>query len=240
MIIFPAIDIKDSNVVRLLQGKFDEVTEYSSDPLSIAKIWASKGAEWLHVVDLDGAQVGEPKNIDTIINIAQSINIPIETGGGIRNIEDIEKLITGGVERVILGTKAIEDKDFLKEILARWSEKIVISLDCKEGMLAQKGWVEITNIKAIDFVKELESYGTKCIIYTDIARDGMLTGPNFAALGELLDATNIPVIASGGISNIDDIKKLKFMEEKGILGAITGKAIYEGKLDLKEAIEYAN
>lgn len=240
MIIFPAIDIKNGNVVRLLQGKFDEITEYSSAPIATAKIWENKGAEYLHIVDLDGAQIGEPKNIDLIIKIAQAVKIPIEVGGGIRTKADIEKLINGGVQRVILGTKAIEDRTFLKEILAQWGDKIAISLDCKEGMLTLKGWVETTDIKVIDFVKELEALGLKCIIYTDIARDGMLTGPNLKSLKELLDSTNIPVIASGGISGIEDIKNLKKLEKKGVLGAITGKALYEGKLDLKEAIKVAN
>ena len=240
MIIFPAIDIKNGNVVRLLQGKFDEVTEYSSAPLAIAKIWENKGAEAIHIIDLDGAQTGEPKNIDLIVKISQTVNIPVEVGGGIRTKEDIKKLVESGVQRVILSTKVIEDRGFLKEIIAKWGDKIAISLDCKEGMLTLKGWVETTDIKAIDFVKELEELGLKCIIYTDIARDGMLTGPNFKSLEELLDATNIPVIASGGIAGIEDIEKLKAIENKGILGAITGKALYEGKLDLKEAIKVAN
>ncbi|MBU0467462.1 MAG: 1-(5-phosphoribosyl)-5-[(5-phosphoribosylamino)methylideneamino]imidazole-4-carboxamide isomerase [Candidatus Omnitrophica bacterium] len=240
MIIFPAIDIKGGNVVRLLQGNFDEVTEYSSAPIATAKIWENKGAEYIHIVDLDGAQRGEPKNIDIIIKIAQTIGIPVEVGGGIRTKEDIEKLINGGVQRVILGTKVIKDREFLKEILAQWGDKIAISLDCKDGLLTLKGWIETTNIKAIDFVKQLEDLGLKCIIYTDIARDGMLTGPNLKSLEELLDATNIPVIASGGISCIEDIKNLKALEKKGILGVITGKALYEGKLDLKEAIKVAN
>ena len=240
MIVFPAVDIKDGNVVRLLQGKFDKVTEYSCAPIAIAKIWENKGAEYIHIVDLDGAQRGEPQNIDIIIKIAQAIHIPVEVGGGIRTKEDIEKLINGGVQRVILGTKAIEDKAFLTDIIAKWGDKIAISLDCKEGMLTLKGWVQTTDIKAVDFVKILEDIGVECIIYTDIARDGMLTGPNLKSLEELLDSTNIPVIASGGISGIEDIKKLKALEKKGILGVITGKALYEGKLDLIEAIKVAN
>ena len=240
MIIFPAIDIKKGNVVRLLQGKFDEVTEYSGAPTATAKLWEEKGAQWLHVVDLDGAQTGEMQNIDTILRIAQSTNIPVQTGGGIRKKEDIRKLLEGGTARVILGTKAIEDRTFLKEIIDQWKDKIAVSLDCSNGMLAQRGWTSISNLKATDFVKDLEALGLSCLIYTDIARDGMLTGPNFESLIELAETTNIPIIASGGVSNIEDIKKLLTIQDKGIIGAITGKAIYEGKLDLKEAIAVAS
>jgi len=237
MIIFPAIDIKEGNVVRLAQGKFDEVTEYSGAPVAMAKLWEEKGAQWLHVVDLDGAKTGEMQNIDTILHIAESVNIPVQTGGGIRKKKDIQRLLEGGIARVILGTKIIEDRTFLKEILDQWKDKIAVSLDCSNGMVAQRGWTSTTNLKAIDFVKDLEALGLSCLIYTDIARDGMLTGPNLESLTELAEATDIPIIASGGISDIGDIKKLLAMQDKGIIGAITGRAIYEGKLDLKEALE---
>ncbi len=237
MIIFPAIDIKEGNVVRLVQGKFDEVTEYSGSPVGMAKLWKDKGAEWLHVVDLDGAKTGEMQNTEKIIEIAQEVDIPVQVGGGIRTEEDIQKLLDGGVARVILGTKIIEDRAFLKKILGQWADKIAVSLDCSDGMVAQRGWTTTSDIKAIDFVKELEALGLSCLIYTDIARDGMLTGPNFEGLTELAETTNIPIIASGGISNIEDIKELLTVEDKGVFGAITGRAIYEGKLDLKEALE---
>ena len=237
MIIFPAIDIKDGKVVRLSQGKFDEVTEYSGDPVAMARLWEKKGAQWLHVVDLDGAKTGEMQNGEIILNIARSVSIPIQIGGGIRKKEDIQKLLDGGVSRTILGTKIIEDRIFLKEIIDQWKDKIAVSLDCSNGMIAQRGWTSTSNIKAIDFVGDLESLGLSCLIYTDIARDGMLTGPNFESLEELAMATNIPIIASGGISDIEDIKKLLAMQDKGIIGAITGRAIYEGKLDLKEALK---
>jgi len=237
MILFPAIDIKDGKVVRLIQGKFDEVTEYSTNPLETAKHWQAEGAEWLHLVDLDGAKDGEIRNLDAIISIAQNIEIPVQMGGGIRTMGNIESLLNGGVSRVILGTKVIEDRFFLKEILERWNDKIAISLDCYDGFIAQRGWVETSDLKAIDFAKELETLGLQYLIYTDIARDGMLTGPNFEALEELLNITSIPIIASGGISNIGDIKKLVSLSDKGILGAITGKAIYEGRLNLKEALK---
>jgi len=237
MIIFPAIDIKKGKVVRLSQGKFDEITEYSGDPIATATVWENKGAQWLHVVDLDGAQTGEIQNLDLVFKIARSVSIPIQLGGGIRTKEEIQALLDGGVARVVLGTKVIEDRMFLKEILGQWKDKIAVSLDCSKGMLAQRGWTSTSNVKAIDFVKDLEAFGLACLIYTDIARDGMLTGPNWGGLCELADATDIPIIASGGISNIGDIKKLLSIEHKGIIGAITGRAIYEGKLDLKEALD---
>lgn len=237
MIIFPAIDIKDGKVVRLAQGKFDEVTEYSGSPAAAAKTWAKKGAQWLHVVDLDGAQAGDMRNTETILSIARSIGIPIQCGGGIRTKEQIRTLLEGGVRRVILGTKAIEDRAFLKEILAQWHDRIAVSLDCSQGMVAQRGWTETSNIKAVDLARELETLGLACLIYTDISRDGMLRGPNIDGLSEIADAADIPLIASGGVSGIDDIKRLMAIQDKGVIGVIVGRAIYEGKLDLKEALE---
>lgn len=239
MIIFPAIDIKNGKVVRLLQGKFDEVTEYGQDPLVIAQKWKDEGAEWLHLVDLDGAKDGKIQNRDVICDIAQKIGIPVEMGGGIRTEEDIAQLIDGGVSRVILGTKIIKDTEFLIKIINRWKDKIAVSLDCNNGFLAEKGWTKTTDVKAKDFIHELEILGVKNVVYTDIARDGMLTGPNLEQLEEICKITKINIIASGGVSNLDDIKKLKELENKGIIGAITGKAIYEGTLNLKEAIALA-
>jgi len=239
MIIFPAIDIKDGSVVRLLQGEFNSVTEYSKDPLTIAEQWRDQGAQWLHIVDLDGAKTGQPKNIDIILEIAKTIKIPIQMGGGVRKIETIEKLLSNGISRVILGTKGVEDIQFLECALKMWKDKIVVSLDCKDGYLTSLGWTSTLKTKALDFVKALESMGVSCLIYTDIATDGMLAGPNISAFKELLKETNIPVIASGGVSNLEDIKALKSLECEGIMGAISGKAIYEGKLKLQEAIEMA-
>ncbi|MBF0521823.1 MAG: 1-(5-phosphoribosyl)-5-[(5-phosphoribosylamino)methylideneamino]imidazole-4-carboxamide isomerase [Candidatus Omnitrophica bacterium] len=239
MIIFPAIDIKEGSVVRLVQGKFDQVTKYSQDPIAIAQEWQSQGAKWIHVIDLDGAKEGQMKNTDAILKIVKSVKASIQVGGGIRTKEDIQKLLDGGVARVILGTKIVEDRTFLKDVLSIWKDKIAVSLDCSNGIVLQKGWTAATNIKAIDLVKELKNFGLSCLIYTDVAKDGMLSGPNFQALEELLNKTTIPVIASGGISCLEDIKKLKKLEKKGVVGAITGKALYEGKLDLKEALKAA-
>ncbi|MDP8213532.1 MAG: 1-(5-phosphoribosyl)-5-[(5-phosphoribosylamino)methylideneamino]imidazole-4-carboxamide isomerase [Candidatus Zapsychrus exili] len=237
MIIFPAIDIKDGRVVRLLQGKFDRVTQYSKDPVSTAKYWQEKGAEWIHVVDLDGALTGKVKNFETIKNIVEAVDVPIQIGGGIREEKDIEKLIDAGVSRVILGTKVANNIPFLEKVTAKWPDKIAVSLDCSDGIVLKKGWTSSTNIKAIDLVKDLNKLNISCIIYTDVATDGMMSGPNFKALEELIEKTNIPIIASGGVSNLKDLDKLAKLEDKGVMGAITGKAIYEGRFDLKEAIQ---
>ena len=237
MIIFPAIDIKTGRVVRLSQGKFDQVTEYSKDPLMIAQKWKRLGATWLHVVDLDGAQTGEMSNINIVLEIAKFINIPIQVGGGIRRKDHIVRLLEGHVARIILGTKVVEDRTFLKDVLTLWPKKIAVSLDCHNGMVAQRGWTTTSNIKAVDLVKELEAMGLTCLIYTDIARDGMLSGPNLNELKNILSTTKIPVIASGGISSLQDIENLLALKSSGLIGAITGKAIYEGKLQLEEAIK---
>ncbi len=236
MIIFPAIDIKDGKVVRLFQGRFDEVTEYSGDPVVVAKNWQQKGAQWLHVVDLDGAKTGKMQNIDVIIAIAKKVSIPVQVGGGIRIREDIQRLIDGGVERVILGTRVISDRNFLVEMLALWKKKIAVSLDCADGFVAQRGWTESSNVKAADFVNGLAGLNLACLIYTDIVRDGMLTGPDIVGLRALLSMTEIPIIASGGVASIEDLKKLRALEPEGLLGAIVGKAIYEGRVNLEEAI----
>lgn len=236
MIIFPAIDIKDGKVVRLSQGRFEYVTQYSDNPVDMAKHWEAQGAQWLHLVDLDGALTGKMKNQQIIIEMAKAVKVPIQVGGGIRSQADAETLLHNGIDRIILGTKAIEDKLFFQGLLDMWQDRIAVSLDCKNGMLAQRGWTDTTTIKATSFAKELEVMGVECLIYTDIARDGMMTGPNIPALEEMLAATDIPVIASGGIATLEDIKKLAALKDKGLMGAITGKAIYEGRLNLKEAL----
>jgi len=237
MIVIPAIDIKDGKVVRLKQGKFEDVTIYSQEPIKIAEKWQEKGAAIIHVVDLDGAQKGELQNTRLIMELAKSLDIPVQMGGGIRKAEDIEQLLSGGINRVVLGTKAIEDRTFLKEILDEWQERIIVSLDCANGMVTQRGWTSVSELKAIDFIQELENLGLSHFIYTDISRDGMLTGPNLHALKEILTKVSIPVIASGGVSHLDDIRELKKLEPDGLMGAIVGKALYEGKFDLKTAID---
>lgn len=239
MIIFPAIDIKDGKVVRLLQGNFDEVTEYSGDPVIVAKKWQERGAPWLHVVDLDGAKTGEIQNWAVIQNIVRAVNIPIQIGGGIRDKDHIQRLFDTGIARVVLGTRAVADRAFLKDILSQWKDKIAVSLDCLDGKVTQRGWTEVLDIEGPVLARELESYGLAYLIYTDVKRDGMLQGPNWDGLRELLKATKIPVIASGGISGLEDIRELKTLEPEGVAGAIIGKALYEGKVHLEDALKAA-
>ena len=235
MIIIPAIDLKDGKCVRLLQGKQDEVTVYSDNPASMAKHWVSLGAELLHVVDLDGAFTGEQKNLDKIKAVRDAIDIPIEIGGGIRDLERIEKLVSLGVDRVIIGTSAAKDPDMVRRACEKFPNKVLVGIDAKAGKVAVKGWVEVTELDAIEFARTMKEAGTAGIIYTDISRDGMLVGPNIDAMSKMVSVVNIPVIASGGVSRLDDIRSL--MKIKDLWGVITGKALYEGALDLKQAIE---
>jgi phosphoribosylformimino-5-aminoimidazole carboxamide ribotide isomerase len=235
MIVIPAIDLKDGKCVRLLQGKKEEVTVYSDDPAAMARRWVELGAELLHVVDLDGAFTGEQKNIDKIKAIRDAIDIPIEVGGGLRNIEKIEELISHGVNRAIIGTSAAEDHEMVKNACEKFPGRVIIGIDAKDGKVAVKGWVEVTEFGAVDFAKVMQSLGAAGVIYTDISRDGMLTGPIIDAMAKMVKAVKIPVIASGGVSKIEDIKNL--MKIENLWGVITGKALYSGALDLKEAIK---
>lgn len=239
MIIFPAIDLKDGKCVRLKQGKFDEVTVFSENPGEMAKEFERKGAEFIHLVDLDGALEGELKNKEAIEAVVKAVNIPVELGGGIRDIDRIEKLLELGLNRVILGTIAVKNPELVKEAVEKFgAEKIVVGIDAKNGMVAIKGWVEITEKKAIDLVKEMQDMGVKTIIYTDIAKDGMLEGVNLEETKYLLENANVNIVASGGVSNMEDIKKLKEIDNGRLEGVISGKAIYEGSLDLVEAINF--
>lgn len=234
MIVIPGVDIKDGRCVRLLQGKKEEITVFSDDPVAMAKHWVRLGAELLHVVDLDGAFTGQQKNLDTILTIREAIDIPIQVGGGIRDSERIEKLINLGINRTIIGTSAANEPDMVKKACEKFPGKVLVGIDAKEGRVAIRGWEETTEWDAIDFAKKMQALGISGIIYTDISRDGMLSGPNLDAMAEMVNKINIPVIASGGVSSIDDIKNL--MQIKGLWGVITGKALYSGKLDLREAL----
>ena len=237
MIVFPAIDIRDGKVVRLVQGKFNRETIYSENPVDMSKKWADEGAEWLHVVDLDGAQVGKPQNTKVITEIAKNINIPIQVGGGIRNEDDIEKLLDAGVARVILGTQVVEDPDFIRCEIQKWGEKIAVSLDCSNGKVVTHAWTSTSDVLASQIIRKLEGIGLFCIIYTDISKDGMLSGPNIEAIRQICKSTKIPIIASGGVASLNDIENLLQFRGQGLIGIITGKAIYEGTLDLTEAIK---
>ena len=234
MLIIPAIDLKDGKCVRLLQGREDAATVYSEDPVLTARLWESCGARLLHVVDLDGAFTGSQKNLQAVKRIRESVGMEMEMGGGIRDMEKIDELVGMGIHRVILGTVAIEKPALLKEACKKYPGKIIVGIDAREGKVAVKGWVEVTTIDAKSLARESERKGVAGIIYTDIARDGMMTGPIIMAVSEIVRTVNIPVIASGGVSSLEDIKRLRDIE--GLWGVITGKAIYSGSLDLREAI----
>lgn len=235
MHIIPAIDLKDGRCVRLRQGKFDEVTVYYENPEEAAILWQSEGAEVLHVVDLDGAREGKIRNLYSIKKIRKVFKGLIEVGGGIRRFEDIELLFNEGIDRVILGTVAVENPDFIREACKRFPKRIIAGIDAKDGYVAVKGWVEVTEIKATELALRLQDYGIWGVIYTDILRDGMLTGPNIEATKTLVRSVSVPVIASGGVSSIEDIRKLA--EIPTLWGIIVGKAIYSGAINLKEAIK---
>jgi phosphoribosylformimino-5-aminoimidazole carboxamide ribotide isomerase len=237
MLVIPAIDLKGGQCVRLLQGKRDEVTTYSNDPASTAKRWESYGAKLLHVVDLDGAFTGSQKNFNAIVKIRESVKVLMEVGGGIRTIGNVINLFSAGIDRVVIGTAAIEDPEFLTSLCRKYPGRILIGIDAKDGMVAIRGWEEVTSINARELARRLELVGIAGIIYTDISRDGMLSGPNLEAVREMVGSVKIPVIASGGVSGIEDIKNL--MKIKNLWGVITGKAIYAGTLNLQEAIRIA-
>ncbi|MFR4997830.1 MAG: 1-(5-phosphoribosyl)-5-[(5-phosphoribosylamino)methylideneamino]imidazole-4-carboxamide isomerase [Clostridium paraputrificum] len=234
MIIIPAIDIIDGKPVRLYQGDYNKKEIVSEDVFDTSKNFEDLGAQWVHLVDLDGAKKGELVNSNVIIKVAQSLSIPIEVGGGIRNFENIKYLIDNGVSRVILGTSAMEDENLLKKALREYGEKIAVGIDCKEGYACGRGWLQESSIHYIEFAKRLEKLGVKNIIVTDISKDGTLEGPNIEMLNELKKEVSIDITASGGIRDISNIKDLK---EIDVYGAITGKAIYAKTLSLEEAIK---
>jgi phosphoribosylformimino-5-aminoimidazole carboxamide ribotide isomerase len=238
MLVIPAIDIKGGNVVRLERGDFSKVKVYSKDPASMARQWASQGARILHVVDLDAAISGRLKNLAEIKDIIKSTSVPVQVGGGIRNRESIEKILSQGARRVILGTRACEDEGFMQAIISEYKDRVVVSVDAKDGYVTSDGWTKTSKLKAADLTKKLEDIGLEVLIYTDILRDGTLKGPNMDALKEILAVKKkLAVIASGGVSCLEDLLALKNLEPEGLAGVIVGKAIYEKKLNLKEAIE---
>lgn len=234
MIIYPAIDIKNGKCVCLIQGKADAETIYSENPVEVAKKWEDMGAKFLHIVDLDGAFIGDSLNMDIIRRIAKNSSIPIQVGGGIRTLEKIEEYLgLPGVRRVIIGTAAITNQDLLNKAVERFREHIAVGIDAKNGKLAIHGWVQSTEINAVSFGKELKALGVNTVIYTDISKDGMLSGPNLESTRELIQKTGLNVIASGGIGSIQDIKNVK---QIGAAGVIIGKALYIGKINLREAL----
>lgn len=233
MKLYPAIDLKDGKCVRLLQGDYNEVTVYGENPGEMAKKWERLGGDFLHIVDLDGAKAGKEINGEAIRQIVEAINIPIELGGGIRSIEDISLKLSRGVNRVILGSAAIKNRALVKEALDTFGpDKIVVGVDAKGGMVAVEGWLEVTDTSALTFCQELERMGVQTVIYTDIAKDGMMQGPNIEETEKLVKETHLDIVASGGVSSLEDLKAL---EKIGVYGAIIGKAIYTGAIDLEEA-----
>lgn len=241
MIVIPAIDIKDGKCVRLRQGKMDDVTVFSDDPLEMAGRWVKAGARRLHLVDLNGATQGLPVNADVIGRIvAKFPDLPVQVGGGIRDEETIQAYLDAGVRYVILGTKAVNAPHFVSDVCIEFPGHIVVGLDAKDGKVAIDGWSKLSGHDVIDLAKKFQDMGVEAIIYTDIGRDGMMTGVNVEATVKLAEAIAIPVIASGGITNLDDIRRLCQVADQGIVGAITGRAIYEGTLDFAAAQKLAD
>lgn len=232
MLLYPAIDLMGGQVVRLRQGKAEEKTVYSKDPVSFAQRWQAEGGDWLHVVDLDGAFTGSPCNREVVRAMARAVSIPIQMGGGLRELREIEATLTLGVHRVILGSRACQDPAFVGEcVRAFGSERIAVGIDARDGKVAVHGWTKTGSMDALELAQQVEAEGASAIIYTDIAKDGMLQGPNFEALEAMVNRVKVKVIASGGVSSLEDVQRLKKLER--LHGAILGKALYEGKLNLQ-------
>lgn len=237
MIIIPAIDIKNKKVVRLTQGKFDQQTIYHEDPVLLARSWEDQGAKLIHIVDLDGAEKGSLVNLKTIQSIKKTLNIPIQVGGGIRDEEAVNRLLSEGIHRVILGTKAAEDLRFLKKVISKWGDHIAVSIDCIKGHVMTKGWTKSSNIQGTALAKTLQDCGLKMLVYTDISRDGVLSGPNIEEVKKMLNIISIDMIASGGVANLKDIESILALKNHNLYGVIIGKALYEKKFTLREAID---
>ncbi len=236
MEIIPAIDLKDGRCVRLYQGDFAQMTVYADDPVAVARVWQAQGATRLHLVDLDGARAGRPQNVDAVLAITQAVQIPVQLGGGLRREEDVEAALALGVERVIIGTAAIAETELVARLLNRFGEQIVIGIDARNGMVATDGWTVTSTVAATTLAAQMAALGARRIIYTDISRDGALSGPNFTALTELIRADGPAIIASGGIATLDHVRRLA---QLGVEGAIIGKALYVGAISLPEALAVA-
>jgi phosphoribosylformimino-5-aminoimidazole carboxamide ribotide isomerase len=237
MLIIPAIDIKDGQCVRLEQGDMQRATIFSSQPGETARRWKDLGCQRLHVVDLNGAFAGKPKNEGAIKQIIKEMgDIPVQLGGGIRDLDTIERYLDDGVTYIVIGTAAVKNPGFLHEACDAFPGHIIVALDAKDGKVATDGWSKLSGHDVIDLAVRFQDYGVEAVLYTDIGRDGMMTGVNIEATVKLAQALTVPVIASGGLNNLDDVKKLKAVEAEGIMGVITGRAIYEGKLDFQEAV----
>lgn len=236
MMVIPAIDIRGGKVVRLAQGAADKETVYYDSPLDVAMMWQEAGARLIHVVDLDGAMEGRLKNLPLVEKMVKLVSAKIELGGGMRDIDTIKRVLDAGIEKAVIGTRALDDT-FIADIAKRFGPRIVVGIDAKDGIVHTKGWVEKTELKAADLVRKISRSGIRTINYTDISKDGMMKGPNIESLKKILELSSIDVIASGGVSTLEDVKRLKALESKGLKGMIIGKALYEKKIDLKEAIK---
>ncbi|ETP71944.1 phosphoribosylformimino-5-aminoimidazole carboxamide ribotide isomerase [Lachnospiraceae bacterium JC7] len=237
MILFPAIDLYDHKVVRLLKGDYEKMTVYSDDPVKTAKNIESMGGSWLHLVDLEGAKDGTTPNFDVVSAIAKETGLKVEIGGGIRSFDTIEKYLDAGVSRVILGTKAVKDPEFLKEAVSKWGEKIAVGVDAKNGKVAVNGWLDVLDVDMFDFLRDIREMGVKTAIVTDISKDGAMKGTNLPLYEKLSGLSGIDITASGGVSTLDDLRALKAMN---IYGAILGKAMYNGAIELSEALDLVN
>lgn len=241
MLLFPAIDLKEGKAVRLLQGRMEDSTVYAENPVNVAKAFENQGAEYLHMVDLNGAFSGKPMNDETIRKIVASVSMKIQVGGGIRTMERITELLDLGVERVILGTIAVKNPDLVAEAARRYGKRVIVGIDAKDGLVAVQGWAETTEMRAVDLGKAMKAVGIQSVVFTDISRDGMLQGPNIESTVQMAQETGLSVIASGGISTLADLRNLQVEVQKGVSieGAITGKALYSGAFTLQEALEAA-
>lgn len=237
--IIPAIDLMDGRCVRLTQGRFDQVTVFSDDPVAVALRWQAEGAPRLHLVDLNGSRIGEPQESDTIRAVAKAVDIPVQVGGGIRTIESARALVEAGVERVIVGTSAAIDSEFARRLFGELGDHVIVGVDAKDGRVAIRGWEQTTTEGAVEFARRMQELGARRVIYTDVSRDGMLQGANITAMEQMAKSLDIPVIASGGVSTAEDIIRLKELEPFGLEGAILGKALYTNALTLAEALEAA-
>ncbi|GAW91553.1 1-(5-phosphoribosyl)-5-[(5-phosphoribosylamino)methylideneamino]imidazole-4-carboxamide isomerase [Calderihabitans maritimus] len=239
MLVIPAIDVREGKCVRLVQGKLDEETVYSDHPVAVAHSWQDLGAKWLHVVDLDGAFAGRPKNLEVVREIIDTVKIPVQFGGGVRKLDTIEELLSIGVARVILGTIAIIEPALVEYACKRWGDRIVVGIDSKDGLVAIEGWEATVEKQALDLALEMKDRGVERIVFTDTRRDGTLRGPNIESTRKMAKGSGLKVIASGGVSSLEDIKRLKELEPEGVEGVILGKALYSGKVSLEEAIAVA-
>ncbi|HVB96739.1 MAG TPA: 1-(5-phosphoribosyl)-5-[(5-phosphoribosylamino)methylideneamino]imidazole-4-carboxamide isomerase [Chloroflexota bacterium] len=233
MLIIPSIDLKDGACVRLYQGDYDRVTVFSNHPADVARRWENEGARWLHVVDLDGAYSGEPRNQQAIADIVHAVSMPVQMGGGLRSIEAVDNVLKLGVRRVVIGTAAVEDRTLFAHLTQRWPGQIAVAIDARDGMVVTRGWRQATEVRAKDLAQEVVSLGAASIIYTDVERDGTLTEPNYTATAEIVSGVSAPVIASGGVATVEHLRRL---EAVGVAGTIVGRALYTGAIHLADAL----